>query len=195
MTVSISSALGDVRRYFEELPEIATRAATLAVNQVAARDGLSLAKREMRAQIDFPNGYLEQGRLGVTRKATTVSIEAVITGRDRPTSLARFAAGQTPENTRGRGVRVRVKKGRTKLLRGAFMVRLKNGNLGVAVRLKPGERLENSQAAKRLSDNVYLLYGPSVEQVFAGVADDALPDINRMLSNQFLRQFARLSRG
>jgi hypothetical protein len=196
MTIGIEvNALTDVVRYFEELPGIAEQAAVLAVNQVAERDGMSAIRTEMRKEINFPKGYLEGDRLRVRKKASRGNIEAIIRGRDRATSLARFAQGQNPGNTRGRGVRGTVKPGQTRTLKSAFMVQLKNGNVGLAVRLKAGQRLENSHAAVRLAENVYLLYGPSVDQVFRGVADNLTPDIANKVTNQFLRQFARLSRG
>ena len=75
----------------------------------------------------------------------------------------------------------------------AFLVRLKNNNIGLAVRLKPGEVLQNSEKAVRLDNNVYLLYGPSVDQVFRSVADDITPSIQQSVSRQFFRQFTRLS--
>lgn len=196
MTVGIqANALGDLTRYFEALPDVAEQAAALAINQVAERDGLAVIRKDMRAQINFPAGYLEGDRLRVRQKASRGNLEAIIRGRDRATSLARFAAGQNPGNTKGRGVRVTVKSGKTRTLPKAFMLRLKNNNLGLAVRLKPGEQLANSQAAVRLAENVYLLYGPSVDQVFRGVAEDRAADLGSMVSRQFLRQFARLTRG
>ena len=69
--------------------------------------------------------------------------------------------------------------------------------MGLAIRLKPGETLDNkTQAATvKLGPNVYLLYGPSVEQVFANVAEARVPEITNQVSNQFFRQFARLSSG
>jgi hypothetical protein len=47
----------------------------------------------------------------------------------------------------------------------------------------------------KLADNVYLLYGPSVDQVFRLVADDRADDLAEMVENQFYRQFARLTNG
>lgn len=191
-----ATALADVRSYFERLPDIAEEAAVLAINEAVSREGLTLVKKDMRSQINFPSGYLESGdRLKVRRRAVKGSLEAVIRGRDRPTSLARFASGQTPANTRNRGVRVQVKRGHTTQLNKAFLVNLKNGNTGLAVRLKPGQTLSNSERAVRLADNVWLLYGPSVDQVFSTVADDRAGDIADIVTNKFLRQFARLSRG
>lgn len=196
MSVSIvATALQDVARFFEQAPDIAEQAAVLAINETVEREGLTLIKRDMRDQVNFPSGYLEGERLRVSRKASRGNLEAVIRGRDRPTSLARFAQGQTPANTRGRGVRVSVKRGSTEVLRKAFLVNLKNGNLGLAVRLKPGDKLRNSSAAQQLADNVWLLYGPSVDQVFRGVADDRADDLTEMISSKFNRQFGRLSRG
>lgn len=195
MTVSIfATALKDVREFFEALPDIADQAAVMAINQVAERDGLVMIRSQMRKEVNFPSGYLEGQRLRVTRRARSNDLEAIIRGRDRATSLARFAAGQNPINTRNRGVRVDVGKN-TRTLRKAFLVNLRNGNMGLAVRLKPGQTLDNSQGAVKLSNNVYLLYGPSVDQVFRGVADSRADAIADMVTNQFLRQFARISRG
>lgn len=195
MTVTIKSiGLEDVKRYFDQMPDLAEQAAVMTINQVT-KESLPTIRRTMRAQIDFPSGYLEGDRLKVKKIARRGTLEAVISGRDRPTSLARFAGGQNVGNTRGRGVRVQVKNGQTRLLKKGFLVNLKNGNTGLAVRLKEGESLRNSERAMRLADNVYLLYGPSVDQVFKGVADDVSPEMGRKLTKGFLKQFAFLSRG
>lgn len=195
MTAAIvATGIKDAARFFEQFPEIAEEAAMLAINDTVDREGMTLIKKDMRDQVNFPSGYLEGDRLKVTRRASRGSLEAVIRGRDRATSLARFTSGQTPKNTRGQGVRVSVQRGQTKLLRQAFLVNLKNGNIGLAVRLKPGERLQNTTAAQRLADNVWLLYGPSVDQVFRGVADDRADDLADIMSQKFYRQFGRLSR-
>ena len=196
MSVGIEiNVLDDLVKFFDDLPDVAEQAAVLAINQVTEREGMTAIRNEMRSQVDFPKGYLESGRLKVRRKAYKGNLEAIIRGRDRATSLARFARGQTPENTRGRGVRVQVKPGQTKTLKRAFLVRLRNGNIGLAVRLKDGELPINTHSEVMLADNVWLLYGPSVDQVLSGVADDVAPGILRSLSKQFLRQFARLTRG
>ena len=199
MTVIVrADFLQETKRYFDELPEIATRSASMAINDVASRDALKLLRADIESQVDFPSGYLNQpDRLGVSRKATPNNLEAVITARDRATSLARFARGQSVANTKGKGVRVQVKPGQAKLLPKAFLVNLRNGNLGLAVRLKEGQSLRNKNDGRmvKLGKNTYLLYGPSVDQVFKDVADGNSDEIGRLVSNQFFRQFARLSRG
>lgn len=189
--------LQETKRFFDELPDIATRSASMAINDVASRDALKLLRKDIESQVDFPTGYLSQpDRLGVSRKATPNNLEAVITARDRATSLARFARGQSVANTRGKGVRVQVKPGVSKLLPKAFLVNLRNGNLGLAVRLKEGQSLRNKNDGRvvKLGKNTYLLYGPSVDQVFRDVADGNAGEIGQLVTNEFFRQFARLTR-
>lgn len=198
MSVSIlAQGLLDVQHFFDALPDVANKAATLAINDTAERVAVPQIRNEINAQVAFPTGYLKlPTRLGVTRKARFNSLEAVITARDRPTSLARFAPGQTVQNTRKGGVRVEVKKGSRRLMKKAFMVSLRNGNVGLAIRLKDGEKLDNKRdPAIQLAKNVYLLYGPSVDQVFRGVVPEKQELIGQTLTKQFLRQFARLSNG
>jgi hypothetical protein len=156
----------------------------------------------MQQQIAFPGGYLNRERLGITKRATDDDLNVVVTARFRPTSLARFAPGQTIEGSRrSRSVRVRVKRGRSTRISGAFLVRLNRGgdmadgfNLGLAIRLKPGERLRGKrQQAVRLAENLYLLYGPSVDQVFRTVSGEESEAVLDDLAVEFRRQFVRLS--
>lgn len=184
--------------YMRRVPAVTSMAARLAVNQVADRQALPLIKQHMQAEVAFPKGYLNEDRIGVTQRATNASLEATITGRHRATSLARFAPGQTPQSTRNNGVRVMVKPGQSQYLKKSWLVKLPAGsgdnlNMGLAVRLKPGEVFANKHTlAGRLASNVFLLYGPSVDQVFRGVTDEASPEIGDMVGLEFLRQFTRL---
>lgn len=187
----IARGLSDMQQYFDNFPTIAAEAAAMAINEVSSGVGLTAIRRDMRSEIEFPPGYIEGERLKLYKRATPTSLEAIIRGRDRPTSLARFAAGQTPSNTRGRPLSVRVKRGHVRNLQRAFMVNLKNGNVGIAVRLKEGEELEKTDGAIRLANNVYLLYGPSVEQVFRGVATDNTPFIADNVRRRFVHHFSR----
>lgn len=186
--------LREARSFFEELPEITEQAATYALNDVAERKAVPMIRRDAESQINFPKGYLDSDdRLGISKKARPNSLEVVITARDRPTSLARFAHGQTPEGTRGQGVTVMVKRGRTRTMGKAFLVRLRNGNVGLATRDR--SLIERAYKPVMLDRGVYLLYGPSVDQVVKTVAGEALPEIGDLVANEFFRQFTRLSRG
>lgn len=190
----ISRGLDDFAEFFRQLPDIATEAAFLAVND-SAESAVPMFKRTMTSQVSFPKGYLSKERLGVRRKATRATLEAVISGRDRPTSLARFAEGATPENSRKRPIIVKIKPGKTVALKKSFLVRLKNNNIGLAIRLPSGQRPKNAYKPVQLANNVYLLYGPSVDQILQGAIDESDVQIGDMLSRNFVRQFTRLSRG
>lgn len=191
----VANGLNDFLKFAEALPEIANEAAFLAVNDTA-RDTTPAIAQEMRKQIAFPPNYLNKDRLGIRKKANRQNLEAVISGRDRPTSLARFAPrGATPLSTKGKPLRLMVKPGQPVTLKKAFLVNLRNGNTGLAVRLKKGETMQFTEKAVRLADNLYLLYGPSVDQVLQSISIDQAPDIMDRLNRNFLRQFARLSRG
>lgn len=172
-------------------------AAVQAINKVA-RDQRAEAARRIGEQINIPKRQLgpSGGRLTVTKTATRSSLEARITARGRPTSLARFSKGQP-----GRaGVTVEVKPGQSRFMRRAFLIRLPQGtsltdtrfNLGLAIRLRPGERLDNKVRQVQLSKGLYLLYGPSIQQVFLdnsgkGVADDLSGPTADKLEAEFMR--------
>lgn len=169
-------------------PKIA-RYAQMAIN-TTARDRRSDSAKEIRQQINFPARYLSgsNGRLTVSQKASPRRLEAAITGRDRPTSLARFATSRDPAASRRKGgVSVTVAPGETKFMQGAFLMNLRGGNLGLALRLKPGETIRNKTQVRRVSKGLYLLYGPSVNQVFRGVAEDGAPETADKLQREFLR--------
>jgi len=208
MTVSVVSTGGDdLLRYFETWPELTATSARLAINGVAKSKGMAHIKRAMLNEVAFPAGYLNGDRLRVTRLASDKKLEAVITGRKRATSLARFATGNpVPNSRRPGGVTVRVQAGRTTVLRNAWVVRLRRGasltednfNLGLAVRLKPGEQLAHKKTTHRswlVPNKVALLYGPSVDQVFSDVSFKVAPALGGLVAAEFFRQFARLSNG
>lgn len=203
--ISIGSA--ELKNYLETVPKIAQDAIRMAINTVASGKGMTRIKRAMTDEIAFPTGYLNSDRLRLKKRATGTNLEAVIVGRKRATSLARFVTGGAMlanSKTTG-GVQVRVKKGKTTYLKNAFLVRLKSGasmsednyNIGLAVRLKPGETLGNKRTQHQawlVPGKVALLYAPSVDQVFATVAEKQSNKIADDVAAEFHRNFARLSK-
>lgn len=197
----------ELKGYLEQVPEIANNSIRMAINSVAAGKGMTLIKKSMADEIAFPTGYLNADRLKLTKRATTSNLEAVIVGRKRATSLARFVTGgaMVTNSKRPGGVQVRVKKGKTTYLKNAFLVRLNKGasltedqyNVGLAVRLSAGESLSNKRSQHKswlVPGRVALLYGPSVDQVFAEVSGTVAPKIGDMVAAEFHRNFARLSK-
>jgi hypothetical protein len=166
-------------------------AASRAING-ALRRARTRSDREIRAQVNFPGNYLNPstGRLTVSQNAAPTSLEGAVTARQRPTSLARFVKGNPK---RGQPVRLEVSPGKTTVLPRAFLMPLRSGNvdtksnLGLAIRLGPGERLQNKRRFKRIASGLYLLYGPSVDQVFRTVAADEAEPTADFLETEFLR--------
>ena len=185
-------------RPLETLPKQILLAAQRAVNRTAERTSTA-SRRLIREQVNFPAQYLTgtdssgRQRLGITKRASGTDLEAVITGRQRATSLARFITGNpTPGKA---GVNVSVSTGLARFMKRAFVIRLPAGqanietksNLGLAIRLKPGEVIHNKRVMAQLKGNLYLLYGPSVDQVFNTVREDVVPDAQAFLGEEFSR--------
>ena len=170
----------------------------MALNDVA-RGGVTTARKDMSLQVNWPASYLRDSkRFGVTQFARDTNLVATITGQGRPTSLARFARGGTPLSTRQSGVTVSVNPGRSERMPGAFLISLRSGtveggNIGLALRLKAGDRIKNKHTMKPFGGGLYLLYGPSVDQVFKSVAPDMAPALGDKLAEEFSRQYARLN--
>lgn len=179
--------LAKFQEYFETAGERSRKAASIALNQVAARTVIPKSRDLIAEQINFPAGYLNGDRLFIKSPSNPTTLETIITGRDRPTSLLRFStlgAGRSIASTS-------VKPGSARPVRRGFVINLSSGNQGYAIRLKPGETINRSVAATRLEKGLYLLYGPSVNQAFLSVASELTPVFLDALTDEFLRQFTR----
>lgn len=182
-------------------PEKLKRAQMLAVNKTA-RDGRAMFARDVRDQVNLPASYVSANnkRLFIAQQASPFRTEAIIRAGGRPTSLARYARNPT-SSKRGQGAVVEVAPGRARFMRRAFFLRLPQGstltntqfNLGLAIRLRPGERIENKHSAVRMASGLYLLYGPSVDQIFRSASGDGLAtDRAPMLAERLEREILRL---
>lgn len=163
---------------WNDLPGKVGLNAQRAVNAAADR-ARKTGKEEIQAQINFPDKYLSnnEGRFTISKYARQGDLEAIVKARSRVTSLARFALqGEPAAGARPTGVSVEVKSGLAQFMTGAFLIKLRRGNsnvdtkfnLGLAIRLRNAGKLRNSARAKLLAPGLYLLYGPSVAQVFGG---------------------------
>lgn len=184
-----ADGLEDIGNLDDLKPEI-ERAAYRAINATADWTRTRSEER-IRDQVNFPAGYLKpgQGRLIVSHRAGPGQLFASLTARRRATSLARFVTSGTPGK---KGVNVNVHKNQT--LQNAFLMRLRAGtdietrnNLGLAIRTRRGERPDRAYKPVRISDTLWLLYGPSVDQVFRTVREDVRPDAEKYLASEFQR--------
>lgn len=193
--------LSATRGNIEAMPAKVKQAAFRAIDK-ATQMTLTESRHRVRDQIAFPASYLSsadssgRGRLGITRPATADRPEAIITGRFRATSLARFSTGTLVPGKRNQNVRLQVSPGATRGNRRMFPIRLRAGNapietkfnLGLAIRLREGETIQNKKRVLQIAKNLYLLYGPSVDQVFRTVREEVGPEAAEIAEREFLRQ-------
>lgn len=191
----------DLENFLAATPDRTRRAVSLAMNDVLGGQGLARYRKAIAAEVNFPAGYVDD-KVTFDKRATVNDLTASVVGRQRPTSLARFAAGGSV-GAKG-GVTVRIKGGASSYMPDAFLVRLKQGasisddgfNLGLAIRLKEGTTLNKRDTSRmvHLEKNVVLLYGPSVDQILRNeVSEETTPEVVDAIANEFFRQYARLS--
>jgi hypothetical protein len=170
----------------EGLDDQILRNAARAINSTADR-GRTMSARAMLTQVNFPASYLNpgEGRLVVTNRAAGLKLNATIRGRDQPTSLARFVSGSKRPLAKG-GLTIEVKPGHARFMKRAFIMPLKNGNKGLAMRTA-GPAPDRAYKPRRIAPGLYLLYGPSVDQVFSSVRGQVSPDLLQFLEDEFSR--------
>jgi len=193
ITVS-SGGIRGLEEAIKRFPQAAAEASKLAVN-----DTIDFARANIRKaivdQIAVPPDAITPARFGVTRRATQNKLEAVLSASNQPLGLVRFARG---EKVSGKtGVQVQVKKGgEIRTLKNAFFLPTPGapGSFALAVRAPGG--LSNSRGAYRVKGtDIYLLSGPSPNQLLANIAPKLLTTIQTRLNREFTRQYARLLRG
>lgn len=199
LNINIAQVL-DLENFLVSVPDKTRQAAAYAMNDVLTGQGLVRFRKAVAAEVQFPPGYVDD-KIDIAQRATPTRLVASVVGRQRPTSLARFAAGGAIGGKGGVTVRV---KGSASYMPGAFLVRLRQGggitddgfNVGLAVRLKEGTVLKKKDTSRmvHLESNVVLLYGPSVDQILRNeVAEAETPEVVDAIATEFFRQFARLA--
>lgn len=202
IAVDLAAVIG-LEDFLGDVPDITRRSMSIAMNDTLKGPGLAEYRRGIEDEINFPNGYVSGDRLAVEKKASPDNLVASIVGRQRPTSLARFATTGVIGGKGGVSVRV-AKGGGSKTFKKGFLVRLNAGagisgdnyNVGLAVRLDASTHLNKKDQSRmvHLDRNVVLLYGPSIDQVLrTSVADEKTPGVVTEITTQFYRQFARLA--
>lgn len=171
-----------------------TKSAEMNVIRAVNRTGdwtRTQAARRIVGQVAFPRGYLDpgQGNLVVATKATLAKPAVIIRARQRPTQLSRFMIAS---GAKGRGATVMVRPGEPVERAKFFVLNLKNGNVGIAVRLKPGALTPEGAKRRKISpweqaNSLMILYTASVDQVFSHVRNEMVPDITSFYTAELAR--------
>lgn len=176
----------------QNLPDSIIRKARMAISKTIDH-ARAVSSKQIRQEVNFSASYLTGADGKLTTSKDLGNLQGSIKARFRPTSLARFATTKTANKA---GVTVKVSPTKSVRMPKAFLVKLPQGaiktetqyNLGLAVRLKPDQLGKlNKKSWVNLGRGLYLLYGPSVSQIFAKVADARSPEISKYLEDEFTR--------
>lgn len=194
-----------VQNFFQRFPQQSAIAQRDAINTVG-RYAYAESSRLIRQQVNLTQNYLGSAaagnRLKITQRATESRPVLRISANLRAVSLARFAGNRdVAASRRGKGVRITVKPGSSRTLRSAFLVKLRPGtqtiaeqfNLGLVVRVPKNGTINvaNPRRYSRKDPNLFLLYGPSVDQIFRQVREDVEDGVVDRLTAEYLRQMGR----
>lgn len=199
--IRISSAgIQGLAEFVARTPEVAAEAAKLAVGD-AAEWGRNLSKREMVSAVNLPADALAGRRFRISQRPTTANPEAVISADNNPLGLSRFVVSQKARGAAHPKVRILV-GGATESfsdpdIKGSysFLIPTPGGADGVGLALRTKEPLRNSRAARKIGRDLYLLSGPSVNQMFGQLMPTIVPRVEAKLQTEFARQYERLIRG
>lgn len=194
MLVVAGKGIDALDRYIARLGDGANKAAVMAVNDTAdwARTRI---KRQMQAEVTLAESAFANRQFYVSRRANTADLQAILTASRQPYSLSRFKVGDVGFGPSAGPVKVRIKAGGSTVnLKRAFYVRAPNGAVGIAVRSK--QPLDNSRGARRIKGtDVYVLFGPSPDQLMRRLAPASVPDVENYLNREFSRQIVRVING
>ncbi len=184
---------------FEDFGQDLQKNLSRAINTAAVKYRTEAAMR-VRRKINLPASAVSprSGNLVVSRRANPSHLESRIRAKGRPRGLASFSTGGKVGRA---GVAVSVTPSSVKFLPQAFLIRLKGlegstapgkANIGLAVRLGPGKKITNKLYHIKVGTGLYLLYGPSLRQVFLansgeGVAKEISPDIIKDIEDEVKR--------
>ena len=194
MIVISSTGIRGLEEAIRRQPEMAKQAAKFAVN-----DTIEWAKTRIKTgieqQVAVPKDSITPARFGITRRATSQELEARLSASNQGLGLIRFVTSQRIARAKAPTVRVKPGGAAVKLER-AFLIPTPKapGSFALAVRAPGG--LAKSRAARRIpGSDVYILSGPSPNQLLANIAPALLPTIQTRLQQEYARQFERLTRG
>jgi hypothetical protein len=185
------SGIENFDKLLAKYPVNAKRAASMTINSALTKTR-TWSQREILGQVNFKATYLNEN-LTVSRRATQNDLIGTVAGRRRPTTLTRFVTNQGAKKS---SPKVKVgRNGSAKTLKRAFIVEGRSGNKLLILRTK-GIAPEASYKPRRYgpSGNLWVAYGPSVDQVFKTVKVDIAPRVTDFLNSEFLRNFNRINR-
>ncbi|ABC29675.1 hypothetical protein EUZ85_19280 [Hahella sp. KA22] len=178
-------------RQLEGLKKEADLMTVRALNKGLSK-AATLSNREIRGQVNLKLNYVKERMTLI--KANPDRLAAEIKTPRRGTLMTRY-----PHRVLKRGVKVRVKKGAAKLIRGGFVTTLKAGNRRVeaiaVAQPKQGGRWPRYKTGNR---KINVRYAPSISQVYQNVKGNVGEQVDPYISDQMqkeINRYLRQSRG
>lgn len=190
---NLDEMVDDAQRAAKAYPEAARIALNAGARKLARESSASIRKTLAFNPRELWSAANPLGGKITTLLASSATLQASVRGTDSPTPLSRFATNESSRTT----PRVKVAPGKLVTMRRAFFLTFGNGARGLAIRLKPGERLINHRGPTyplKSDPNVLILYAPSVDQALATAASGLLKEAADTTANEFVRQFNRLTK-
>lgn len=188
--------LEDFDKKLKTFGDTARIAAKIALNS-AVRKSHSVVKKDIIRRVNIKSSYIgsvDHGRLSVGKYATDSSLTASLDARKRGTMLYRFMVGKWQK---GSSASVMVTRGKRKLLKRAFPIVLRRGNIGLAQRVAGDpDRHPKSKGAVKLGKGLFLLYAPSISQIMTTTLTKETyiqKQVMQHMNAEFIRQLARLT--
>jgi len=154
-------------------PKIIARSLNATVTK-----GRTLSSKKIREQVNLKAAYVKS-KLKLKR-ATWQRLQASISADSRGLILMNYATG-----TKGDDFKVKIKKGRAKIVKNAFLTVIYAG----------GRKIDVIARSDPRTGKLDVLYGPSVSQVFNTVRDDIDTELSNMLEAEADKQLAASLRG
>jgi hypothetical protein len=175
----------DVRRFGDK----ANLAAQLAINDTLAWSRTRL-KVQMKAQINLTESAFSGKHFFISQYARRGSLQGVLSAGTQGYSLSRFSVEKPRVGVKG--VSVQVAGGAVRKINRGFFIRAPNGALGLAIRSKAQPTGSRGAKESRKHKGLWILFGPSPDQLMRRLAPDSLPDVGRHVGAEYARQLNRL---
>lgn len=169
------------RELARQTDAIVNKAAVRAINKTAMQARTEAVRQVRNAGYNIKASAIRQSFK--LHRATKNNLTALLTATGKPIGLIDYGARQVAS-----GVSVSVKNGR-KIIRGAFLAKMKSGHVGVFVRVGKGHKTV-IRNGKRIKTGLPIkeLFGPSVP---AALSNQAVQNaVGKMIKQKFPKIFA-----
>lgn len=180
------TGLENLDAYVRRFGDGANKAASMTLNDTA-RWARTRLKAQMQADIRLTESAFTGKRLYVAEFANPGHLQATVRGDKQGYSLSRFSVDKPVRLARAPFLQIKRGGPSVQVKRGFFLP-APNGALGLAVRTN-GPLTKGK--GRKISKNLYILFGPSPDQMMKRLVPELVPSVLRYADTEFTRQIKR----